>query len=90
MAWRGSDNLGYYLSQAVLPQMIPGIGTPEMPRQGHGSHRNTLTVRPEPYRKLQSIRQMREEVFSTLVLECEAQNIFTLIKYVLTRKSTRD
>ncbi|KIM85232.1 hypothetical protein PILCRDRAFT_817232 [Piloderma croceum F 1598] len=69
MAWRGSDNLGYYLSQAVLPQMVTGVGTPEMPRQGHGSHRNKLTVRPEPYRKLQSIYQLIEEVFDTLILE---------------------
>jgi hypothetical protein len=89
MAWRGSDNLGYYLSHAVLPQMVPGVGAPEMPRQGHGSHRNKLTVRPEPYRKLQSIYQLIEEVFDTLIAECESRNILIFIKCVLIR-ATRD
>jgi len=77
MAWRGSDNLGYYLSKAVLPQMVPGVGAPEIPRPGHGSHCNKLTVRPEPYRKLQSIYQLIDEVFNTLILECKSR-IFIL------------
>jgi len=73
MARRGSDNLRYYLSHAVLPQMIPGVGAPEIPPEGHKSHRNTLSVRPESYRKLQSIYQLKDRDFHTLMLKCESK-----------------
>jgi hypothetical protein len=78
MTRRGSDCLRYYLAQAVLPQMVLGVGAPGMPCEGHTSHRNTLTVRPESYRKLQSIYQLMHEGFHALVLDCESQAIFVL------------
>lgn len=65
-----SDNLSYYLSQAVLPEMKNGVDAPAIPPEGHKSHRNNLTVRPEPYRKLQSIYQIKEPLFKKLVLDC--------------------
>lgn len=89
MAWRGTDNLRFYLGKAVLPQMPLGVGAPEIPPEGHKSHHNTLTVRPEPYRKLQSIYQLQDRHFDNLVLDCEPFNS-SPSTYFLTRESIRD
>lgn len=79
--WRGTDNLRLYICQAVLPQMLLGLGTPAMPPDRHKSHRNHLTVRSEAYRKLQSIYQLVDPVFKKIVLDCKLRVYIYSLKY---------
>lgn len=53
-----TDHLRWYSSQAELPEMLLGDGTPEMPPEGHKSHRNRLSVIPAPYRRLESMHTL--------------------------------
>ncbi|KAF5391435.1 hypothetical protein D9757_001914 [Collybiopsis confluens] len=52
---RGTDNLKCYVREAVLPRMINDRFAPPMPPDGHKSHLNNLTVRPESWRRLENI-----------------------------------
>lgn len=72
MAWQATDNLRFYLAEAVLPEMIlgPFIAAPT-PQEGPKSL-NLLTVRPEQYRVLETIRRFRKPWFTDSVKECEA------------------
>jgi hypothetical protein len=74
MTCRGFDNLRVYLSRAVLPQMVLGIRAPGLPPAEHKTHANNLTVRPEPYRKLESIYQSHDKLFYALIFKCKFLN----------------
>ncbi|KAJ3998183.1 hypothetical protein F5050DRAFT_1806143 [Lentinula boryana] len=52
---KGTDNLKCYVREAILPRMKNGKYAPAMPPDGHKSHMNTLKVRPETWRRLESI-----------------------------------
>ncbi|KAJ7172503.1 hypothetical protein C8R46DRAFT_1161910 [Mycena filopes] len=53
---RATDNLCEYLRAGRLPQMTNDAMAPQMPPPGHKSHQNHMkTVRPEAYRRLESI-----------------------------------
>jgi hypothetical protein len=70
MAYRGTDNLRCYVREAVLPPMVNGPSAPPMPLEGHKSHLNTLSIRPEIYRKLESIYGFKDEVMDHLIATC--------------------
>ncbi|KAF7304857.1 Microtubule associated protein [Mycena kentingensis (nom. inval.)] len=55
MTSRGTDNLRGYLREAALPPMRNDAAAPKMPPPGHKSHLNHLTVRPQAWRRLESI-----------------------------------
>ncbi|KAJ7057040.1 hypothetical protein C8F01DRAFT_341600 [Mycena amicta] len=55
MTTRGTDNLRGYLRQAILPPMKNDATAPPMPPPGHKSHLNHLSVRPQTWRRLESI-----------------------------------
>ncbi|KAJ7774799.1 hypothetical protein B0H16DRAFT_74878 [Mycena metata] len=56
MTARGTDNLRGYLRETMLPSMTLDARAPNMPPPGHKSHQNHLkTVRPEAWRRLESI-----------------------------------
>ncbi|TDL27451.1 hypothetical protein BD410DRAFT_421136 [Rickenella mellea] len=63
-----SSNMRDYLKNATLPKMPLAPSTPPMPPQKHKSHRNTLTVRPERYRKLHQIHLLTNSHFKDDVL----------------------
>ena len=71
MGWQATDNLRFYLAEAVLPEMIHGpfiaLSTPQEGPNGL----NVLTVRPEQYRVLETIRRFRKPWFTDSVKECE-------------------
>ncbi|KAF9069660.1 hypothetical protein BDP27DRAFT_1222193 [Rhodocollybia butyracea] len=52
---RGTDNLKSYVREAALPKMMNDRFAPAMPPDGHKSHMNDLKVRPETWRRLESI-----------------------------------
>ncbi|KAG9226335.1 hypothetical protein CCMSSC00406_0003214 [Pleurotus cornucopiae] len=60
MAYRGTDNLRCYIREAGLPPMLCHPSTPQMPPEGHKSHLNNLKIRPESWRKLQTIHELKE------------------------------
>ncbi|KAF7322950.1 Microtubule associated protein [Mycena chlorophos] len=55
MSSRGTDNLRGYLREATLPPMTNDAAAPKMPAPGHKSHLNHLSVRPQSWRRLESI-----------------------------------
>ncbi|KAJ7155992.1 hypothetical protein C8R43DRAFT_1087364 [Mycena crocata] len=55
MTARGTDNLRCYLRETKLPQMTNDAMAPKMPPAGHKSHQNHLQVRPQAWRRLESI-----------------------------------
>ncbi|KAF9267773.1 hypothetical protein L218DRAFT_954968 [Marasmius fiardii PR-910] len=66
---RGTDNLREYLQEAILPNMLHDPNAPPMPPEGHKSHLNKLKVRPESWRRLESMYFLPDECqFSTAVL----------------------
>ncbi|KDQ60847.1 hypothetical protein JAAARDRAFT_55585 [Jaapia argillacea MUCL 33604] len=73
MGNRASDNLQLYLTNATLPFMSVGEGTPPLPPFGHKSHRNNLQVRPEKTRRLELMLHIEELQFKRSVQEyiCE-------------------
>ncbi|KAF8628442.1 hypothetical protein AX15_003958 [Amanita polypyramis BW_CC] len=58
MAYRATDNLRCYLREAVLPTMICDPKAPPLPSEAHKSHLNHLKVRPEQWRRLESIQPL--------------------------------
>ncbi|KAG7089564.1 hypothetical protein E1B28_011236 [Marasmius oreades] len=65
---RGTDNLREYLQEAILPKMMHNPNSPPMPLPGHKSHLNNLKVRPESWRRLESMYLLQEECqFATAV-----------------------
>jgi hypothetical protein len=71
MAYRGTDNLRCYVREAILPEMVNGQAAPPMPIHGHKSHLNTLTIRPEFYRKLETIYRFRDEMIEEMIAGCK-------------------
>lgn len=68
---RGTDNLREYLQEAILPTMIHDANAPLMPPEGHKSHMNNLKVRPESWRRLESMYLLPEEYqFGRAVSTC--------------------
>lgn len=61
----GTSNLKMYLSLAVLPPMQLGRSR-DVPAEGHKTHRNTLSVRAEDWRKLTEMTTISDMEFSTL------------------------
>jgi hypothetical protein len=70
MAWHGTDHRRFYLVRAVLPEMTHGAYAPSMPPVGHKSHLNSLSVRPERYRKLESMKRLKSTYFERAVTQC--------------------
>ncbi|KAJ7219247.1 hypothetical protein GGX14DRAFT_435292 [Mycena pura] len=68
MTARGTDNLRGYLREATLPPMINGATAPKMPPPGHKSHQNHLHVRPQEWRRLESIYSFNNIAFDDLVV----------------------
>ncbi|KAI0306599.1 hypothetical protein B0F90DRAFT_1691319 [Multifurca ochricompacta] len=52
-----TENLRFYLSQAVLPLMKMPRNAPRLPPSGHRSHNIGLSTRPERYRRLELVSQ---------------------------------
>jgi hypothetical protein len=75
MSYRGTDNLRCYVREAVLPEMVNGQAAPSMPICGHKSHLNTLTIRPEFYRKLETIYRFRDEMIEEMIAACKHFNL---------------
>ncbi|KAI0341686.1 hypothetical protein BDW22DRAFT_259794 [Trametopsis cervina] len=59
----GTSNLRLYLAQAQLPLMLLGRDAPRVPEEGHKTHRNTLSVRAENWRKLSDMSIIPSTVF---------------------------
>ena len=70
MTARGTDNLRGYLREATLPPMINGATAPKMPPPGHKSHQNHLHIRPQEWRRLESIYSFNNIAFDDLVVNC--------------------
>ena len=51
-----TKNLRYYTTAAILPPMKLPKEAPPMPLDGHRSHLNYLSVRPEPWRRLLAMK----------------------------------
>lgn len=71
MAYRGTDNLRCYIREAGLPPMLCHPSTPQMPPEGHKSHLNNLKIRPESWRKLQTIHELKENRWERSICDCE-------------------
>ncbi|KAF5365751.1 hypothetical protein D9758_003303 [Tetrapyrgos nigripes] len=58
--YQATDNLRTYLREAALPKMENDRAAPKMPAPSHKSHLNDLKVRPEVWRRLESIYILHE------------------------------
>ncbi|KAH9951323.1 hypothetical protein B0H21DRAFT_718505 [Amylocystis lapponica] len=63
LAAPATQNLRRYISLATLPTMPLGRHAPEMPPEGHKSHRNTLSVIPQGYRRLETMHLIDDPYF---------------------------
>jgi hypothetical protein len=70
MTHRGTDNLRCYVREATLPKMISASSAPPLPMDGHKSHMNTLAIRPEYYRQLESMYRFKDEAFDEVITNC--------------------
>ncbi|KAJ7632591.1 hypothetical protein FB45DRAFT_508821 [Roridomyces roridus] len=68
MTARGTDNLRGYLRETTLPQMTNDALAPKMPPAGHKSHQNHLKVRPQAWRRLESIYSFDEVSIDDIVV----------------------
>jgi len=67
MTARGTDNLRCYLREATLPLMTNDAMAPKMPPPGHKSHQNHLKVRPQAWRRLESIYPLVDQSMTAIV-----------------------
>lgn len=70
MSARGADALRRYLHEAVLPQMLLHPVAPNPPPTGHKSHLNSLSVRPETWRRLESIHPLDSTKLNKNIAAC--------------------
>ncbi|KAJ7109350.1 hypothetical protein C8R44DRAFT_284984 [Mycena epipterygia] len=68
MTARGTDNLRCYLRETKLPQMTNDALAPKMPPTGHKSHQNHLQVRPQAWRRLESIYSFKDISMDDIVV----------------------
>ncbi|KAJ7449782.1 hypothetical protein FB451DRAFT_737367 [Mycena latifolia] len=68
MTARGTDNLRCYLRETKLPQMTNDAMAPRMPPTGHKSHQNHLKVRPQAWRRLESIYSFQDISMDDIVV----------------------
>ncbi|RDB21334.1 hypothetical protein Hypma_011579 [Hypsizygus marmoreus] len=61
------NNLRYYLAWCTLPIMKNGRGAPLPPPDGHKSHQNLLQVRPETWRRLENIFDLKGKIDETIL-----------------------
>jgi hypothetical protein len=67
----GTSNLRMYLSFAMLPPMQLAMGRMrDIPADGHKTHRNTLSVCAEDWRKLTEMTTIPDTEFVSRVLQC--------------------
>ncbi|OBZ77091.1 hypothetical protein A0H81_03779 [Grifola frondosa] len=59
-----TSNVRRYLASATLPSMRLGPAAPPLPMEGHKTHLNTLAVKPESYRTLDTMHRLRYPVLS--------------------------
>lgn len=57
-------NLQKYISNAILPEMPVSQHAPQLVSQNHQSHMNTLNVRPETWRALETVKFLTGNYFS--------------------------
>lgn len=60
------DNLKYYLRECALPDLSTDGNLPEPPFIGHKSHKNHLAVRPETWRRLETICPLADTIDNTV------------------------
>lgn len=65
-----TSNLRMYIAQAQLPPMVLGRDVPRVPTDGHKTHRNTLSVRVEEWRKLAQMTVIPCSEFDDHASEC--------------------
>ncbi|KAJ6630775.1 hypothetical protein B0H10DRAFT_2160169 [Mycena sp. CBHHK59/15] len=68
MSARGTDNLRCYLRETTLPPMTNDLAAPKMPPAGHKSHQNHLKVRPQAWRRLESIYSFKDISMDAIVV----------------------
>lgn len=69
------DNLKYYLRECTLPDLSTDGNLPELPLIGHKSHKNHLAVRPETWRRLETVCPLADTIDHT-VASCTKVDIF--------------
>ena len=67
-----ASNMSAYVAEATLPPLVVSVVAPEMPPEGHKSHRNNLTIRPERYRTLKRMSTIDDENLVQSVRKCES------------------
>ncbi|KAJ6547537.1 hypothetical protein B0H19DRAFT_1166187 [Mycena capillaripes] len=67
MSARGTDNLRCYLRETMLPVMLNDVMAPKMPPTGHKSHQNHLKVRPQAWRRLETIYSLTDAAMTEVV-----------------------
>ena len=65
-----ASNIQAYVNGATLPPILYSIDAPKRPPEGHKSHKNSLAIRPEQYRKLRRMDRVDAEVINNQVLAC--------------------
>lgn len=81
----GTSNLRLYLAQAQLPLMLLGRDAPRVPEEGHKTHRNTLSVHAENWRKLSDMSIIPSTVFDDYTSRCTCSVSCSCLSWTLTR-----
>jgi hypothetical protein len=68
----GTANLRKYIKEATLVPVDLGAKEETVRRLGgHRSHKNTLSIRPEHWRRLRGVQRLHDTYLDLLVADCE-------------------